>query len=58
MWAPTASSPTSGHGCGFWRGNIIDQKLNYRYLLNITRMVYTVDAQEKEPTDEEVWAED
>ena len=50
--------PTSGHGCGFWQGNIIDQNLNYRYLLNITRMVYTIDTQEKEPTDEEVWAED
>lgn len=50
--------PTSGHGCGFWQGNIIDQNLNYRYLLNITRMVYTMDVQEAEPTDEEVWAED
>lgn len=50
--------PTSGHGCGFWQGNIIDQNLNYRYLLNITRMVYTIATDTPEPTDEEIWAED
>jgi sulfoacetaldehyde dehydrogenase len=33
-------------GCGSWGNNIIDENLNYKHFLNITKIVKTIDANE------------
>ena len=48
---------TSGIGCGYWQKNMLGENLTFEHLLNYTRMLYKVDAEPAELTDEEVWAE-
>ncbi len=48
--------PSGGIGCGFWGGNSIGENMNYSYLLNYTRLYYTVEGKNP-PTHDEVWAE-
>ena len=48
---------TSGIGCGYWQKNMLGENLTFEHLLNYTRMLYKVDADPVELTDEEVWAE-
>jgi succinate-semialdehyde dehydrogenase len=47
-------APTTTLGCGSWGNNSISENLDYKHLINITRIGYFMkDA--KEPTDEEMW---
>lgn len=49
---------TSGLGCGFWQSNSLSGNLTFEHLLNYTRMLYKVEADRPDPTEEEIWAED
>ena len=49
---------TSTLGCGFWGGSSFDQNLTFEYLLNYTRMYYTVKKEREELTYEEIWGEE
>lgn len=49
--------PSGGIGCGYWGGNSIGENMNFTYLLNYTRLFYTVEGKDA-PTHEEIWAED
>lgn len=49
---------TSTLGCGFWGGSSFDQNLTFEYLLNYTRMYYTVKKEREELTYEEIWGQD
>ena len=47
-------APTTTLGCGSWGNNSISENLDYKHLINITRIGYYMkDA--KVPTDEEIW---
>lgn len=47
-------APTTTLGCGSWGNNSISENLDYKHLINITRIGYFMkDA--KVPTDEEMW---
>ena len=47
-------SPTTTLGCGSWGNNSISENLDYKHLMNITRIGYVIkDA--KVPSDEEIW---
>lgn len=47
-------APTTTLGCGSWGNNSISENLDYKHLINITRIGYYMkDA--KVPTDEEMW---
>ena len=46
--------PTVSIGCGFWGGNSISENLNYKHLLNYTR-VSRIIPNAPNPTPEEIW---
>jgi succinate-semialdehyde dehydrogenase len=47
-------APTTTLGCGSWGNNSISENLDYKHLINISRIAYFMkDA--KVPTDEEMW---
>lgn len=49
-------APTTTLGCGSWGNNSISENLDYKHLINVSRIgFYNVDA--KIPTDEEIWAQ-
>lgn len=48
-------SPTTTLGCGSWGNNSISENLNYKHLLNISRIGEIVQNIEI-PTDEQIWA--
>ena len=41
-------------GCGTWGNNIIDENLNYKHFLNITKIVKTIKA--NEPSEDEIFS--
>lgn len=43
-------------GCGTWGGSIVSENVNYKHLLNITRLSYEVEG--SEPPDEELFGPD
>ena len=52
----TGLTPTSTIGCGSWGGNSISENLAWYHLVNICRIAYRID--NRQPSDEEVWAEE
>ncbi|WP_313758014.1 aldehyde dehydrogenase family protein [Tissierella sp.] len=47
-------SPTTTLGCGTWGNNSISENLNYKHLINISRVAF-VKTGITAPTDEEIW---
>ncbi len=47
-------APTNTLGCGSWGGNSISENLDYKHLINISRIGYFM-KDNKVPTDEELW---
>lgn len=48
-------APTATLGCGTWGNNVISENLDYKHLINISRIANVIkDA--VVPTDEEIWA--
>jgi succinate-semialdehyde dehydrogenase len=47
-------APTTTLGCGSWGNNSISENLDYKHLINVSRIGYKNNA--PVPTDEEVWA--
>ncbi len=48
-------APTTTLGCGSWGGNSISENLDYKHLMNVSRIGKVI--QDKPvPTDEEIWA--
>ena len=48
-------APTTTLGCGSWGGNSISENLDYRHLMNVSRIGKVI-ANKKVPTDAEIWA--
>ena len=48
-------APTTTLGCGSWGGNSISENLDYKHLMNISRIGKVI-AGKAVPTDEEIWA--
>jgi succinate-semialdehyde dehydrogenase len=48
-------APTTTLGCGSWGGNSISENLDYKHLMNVSRIGKVI-ANRKVPTDEEIWA--
>ncbi|WP_428103503.1 aldehyde dehydrogenase family protein [Candidatus Rariloculus sp.] len=48
-------APTTTLGCGSWGGNSISENLDYKHLMNISRIGKVI-AGKPVPTDEEIWA--
>ena len=48
-------APTTTLGCGSWGGNSISENLDYKHLMNLSRIGKVI-ADKKVPTDEEIWA--
>ena len=48
-------APTTTLGCGSWGGNSITENLDYKHLMNVSRIGKVI-ADKKVPTDEEIWA--
>ena len=48
-------APTTTLGCGTWGNNAISENLDYKHLLNISRIATVIEGI-KVPTDEEIWA--
>ena len=49
-------APSTTLGCGSWGNNSISENLDYKHLINISRIgLFNKDA--KAPTDEEIWSE-
>jgi len=48
-------APTTTLGCGSWGGNSISENLDYKHLMNVSRIGKVIDHKEV-PTDEEIWA--
>ncbi|MCB2059988.1 MAG: aldehyde dehydrogenase family protein [Novosphingobium sp.] len=48
-------APTTTLGCGSWGGNSISENLDYKHLMNVSRIGKIIDHKEV-PTDEEIWA--
>ncbi len=48
-------APTTTLGCGSWGGNSISENLDYKHLMNVSR-VGRVIAHRMIPTDDEIWA--
>jgi len=46
---------TTTLGCGSWGGNSISENLDYKHLMNVSRIGKTI-AHKKVPTDAEIWA--
>lgn len=48
-------APTTTLGCGSWGGNSISENLDYKHLMNVSR-IGNVITHRNVPTDEEIWA--
>jgi len=48
-------APTTTLGCGSWGGNSISENLDYKHLMNVSRIGKII-ADKIVPTDEEIWA--
>jgi succinate-semialdehyde dehydrogenase len=48
-------APTTTLGCGSWGGNSISENLDYKHLMNVSRIGKVI-TNKKVPTDEEIWA--
>ncbi len=48
-------APTTTLGCGSWGGNSISENLDYKHLMNVSR-IGNVIVTRKAPTDAEIWA--
>jgi succinate-semialdehyde dehydrogenase len=48
-------APTTTLGCGSWGGNSISENLDYKHLMNVSRIGKVI-AGKPVPTDEEIWA--
>jgi succinate-semialdehyde dehydrogenase len=49
-------APTTTLGCGSWGGNSISENLDYKHLMNVSRIGKLI-TKKKVPTDAEIWAE-
>ncbi|MCT4619568.1 MAG: aldehyde dehydrogenase family protein [Marinisporobacter sp.] len=47
-------APSTTLGCGTWGNNAISENLDYKHLINVSRIGMVID--KKVPTDEEIWA--
>src|SRR5690606_30320005 len=47
-------APTNTLGCGSWGNNSISENLDYKHLINISRIAYFMEDNHV-PTDEELW---
>jgi succinate-semialdehyde dehydrogenase len=48
-------APTTTLGCGSWGGNSISENLDYKHLMNVSRIGRVI-VDKLVPTDEEIWA--
>jgi succinate-semialdehyde dehydrogenase len=48
-------APTTTLGCGSWGGNSISENLDYKHLMNVSRIGKLI-TQKRVPTDAEIWA--
>lgn len=48
-------APTTTLGCGSWGGNSISENLDYKHLMNVSRIGKVIE-NKPVPTDEEIWA--
>jgi succinate-semialdehyde dehydrogenase len=48
-------APTTTLGCGSWGGNSISENLDYKHLMNVSRIGKVI-VNKHVPTDEEIWA--
>jgi succinate-semialdehyde dehydrogenase len=48
-------APTTTLGCGSWGGNSISENLDYKHLMNVSRIGKVITGK-KVPTDEEIWS--
>ena len=48
-------APTTTLGCGSWGGNSISENLDYKHLMNVSRIGKVI-TNKKVPTDEEIFA--
>jgi succinate-semialdehyde dehydrogenase len=48
-------APTTTLGCGSWGGNSISENLDYKHLMNVSRIGKII-PDKAVPTDEEIWA--
>jgi succinate-semialdehyde dehydrogenase len=48
-------APTTTLGCGSWGGNSISENLDYKHLMNVSRIGRVIE-DNPVPTDEEIWA--
>ncbi len=48
-------APTTTLGCGSWGGNSISENLDYKHLMNVSRIGMVI-GDKRVPTDEEIWA--
>jgi succinate-semialdehyde dehydrogenase len=48
-------APTTTLGCGSWGGNSISENLDYKHLMNVSRIGKVIEGKHV-PTDEEIWA--
>ena len=48
-------APTTTLGCGSWGGNSISENLDYKHLMNVSRIGKVI-AHKEVPTDAEIWA--
>jgi len=48
-------APTTTLGCGSWGGNSISENLDYKHLMNVSRIGKII-PDKKVPTDEEIWS--
>jgi len=48
-------APTTTLGCGSWGGNSISENLDYKHLMNVSRIGKVI-TNKKVPTDAEIWA--
>jgi succinate-semialdehyde dehydrogenase len=48
-------APTTTLGCGSWGGNSISENLDYKHLMNVSRIGKVI-VNKKVPTDAEIWA--
>ncbi|MBV8096812.1 MAG: aldehyde dehydrogenase family protein [Acetobacteraceae bacterium] len=49
-------APTTTLGCGSWGGNSISENLDYKHLMNVSRIGKVI-THKKAPTDAEIWEE-
>jgi succinate-semialdehyde dehydrogenase len=47
-------APTTTLGCGSWGGNSISENLDYKHLMNVSRIGKVITGR-KVPTDAEIW---